>query len=123
MKIIKNATIYKCDFCNRRYERKHFAIKHEIKCSSNPDNWRACQDYTFLEFESATIHTDNYYGEEKFIIDIFKCTKKNVFIYPPKVEHKKNYFLQEGINNSDIENIPMPKKCELYENELFNIGK
>jgi len=34
--------IYKCDHCNKLYQRKHACIKHEIACHKNPENHRVC---------------------------------------------------------------------------------
>jgi len=111
MKIIET-TIYKCEFCNKIYQLKPWAIKHELGCSKNPDNNRPCFHCDYFEkipFELGEDHPEC--GEYMVRLNLLHCSKRNVFLYPPQVEFKKNaYDLEDECNE------PMPKSCE-YKND------
>jgi len=40
--------IYKCDYCNKLYQIKSYAIKHEKICQKNPINYRPCLSCEYL---------------------------------------------------------------------------
>lgn len=107
--------VYKCDHCNKMYQRKHAAIAHEPKCEKNPDNIRACRDCVFLEMIKADLYEDAYNGEIHRKVDALFCTKKDHYIYPPKAEHKGKAY-----EFGDKENNPMPKECEEWK-DVFAI--
>lgn len=103
--------VYKCDFCKKLYQIKPACIKHESGCSKNPDNQRPCFMCPNLINKDAAIYIDQYDGSQhERNIRLLFCEAKKVFIYPPKVEVKKNMY------ELDEENEPMPKMCEIYNN-------
>ena len=108
--IIETKEIYKCEFCNKLYQRKDFCIKHEEICRLNPDNFRACHSCRFLVKTNDSIYIENEYCCNEINISILHCNKRHVHIHPPKVE-KRN----KKIEFEEIENMPMPKICESFE--------
>jgi len=111
--------IYKCDHCNKLYQIKSFAIKHEERCSKNPENFRACFGCEHLGKKDAKVHTgyDDYFSCEpiyEFKTLLF-CSKKNTFLYPPISEHKGNVYSE--FDDDSQQNNPMPKECCFRENE------
>lgn len=99
-------TLYKCDHCGKRYLREACAKVHEVRCHLNPDNKRACFDCVYLSCKYEYSEDD---GEETKTRGFF-CSKKDCFVYPPKVEYKDNkkVFL-------DYDNIPMLKECDEWK--------
>lgn len=118
MKTRNNITVYQCDFCSKKLFRKQAMEKHEIKCSSNPANIRACFDCEFCEKVSIMYEPESYSMNSESIFKAsfsFKCNKKEVFMYPPKVEHGSgipSYVLHKG---EEILQEPMPLKCEFQK--------
>lgn len=107
----KETTIYKCDFCDKWYQRKHNCEKHEERCSRNPANRRDClQGCAHLTKRDTTIFHDTYNGETEEVLPLLYCKVKKCHVYPPITEHKGN-----AIELGDIDNIPMPKKCNQFE--------
>lgn len=104
--------VYKCDHCNKMYQIKSYALKHEKSCSKNPENERACLNCPFLEMKETTIYHDTGHGEREEKINLFHCEKIGSFLYPPKVEHKNN-----AIELEDDTNKPMLKTCEIKNKE------
>lgn len=115
--------IYDCEFCNKYYKRKHFAEKHEKSCNLNPDNWRACHSCSHLTKKDTEIYSgvDDYYTCEPEDIkrSFLFCKEKNIFLYPPKSEHKDNHN-HVNIDGGSFENYPMPKACEL---SMFDLNE
>jgi len=107
--------VYKCEFCKKTYLSKHFAIQHETRCNSNPNNQRACFGCKHLSAVDYTLYIDHPLGgdiERK--VNVLYCSKKDMYLYPPKVEYKRNAFdLGEDANE------PMPKECNLFENPTY----
>lgn len=107
-------TIYKCEFCNKLYQRKDFAIKHEKMCKDNPENKRACLDGCIhLHKKVTTIYYDSPIGETSRKVSLFYCKAKQLFLYPPEVEVKGNDF---ELGSQD--NQPMPKQCDSFNNPM-----
>lgn len=110
---MKELKAYKCDYCGKLYQRKYHCERHEIVCNKNPDNFRACFGCRFCEFKMEKIYFDNPLGgetveERKMLF----CSKKDIFVYPPRVEFNSYGFGYELGNHL---NEPMPKLCELRE--------
>ena len=106
--------IHKCEYCRKIYQVKRFAEWHEVVCKKNPDNKRACFGCEFLEKKEKTLYEDHPLGGEyEYKRDLLFCKKKEIYLYPPVVEHKGNWF-ELGINND-----PMPKECSDFKNELL----
>ena len=100
-------TIYKCDFCPKYYRRKHFTEKHEKSCKNNPDNYRACHSCKNLTMESVEMVEELPYDYYEYKVNALLCKKKECYVYPPKVEHKGNYY-----KDLELLNMPMPKVCK-----------
>jgi hypothetical protein len=99
-------TIYKCDFCNKLYQRKNSAEYHERICNKNPSNQRPCYGCSYLEKKEASITIGYSYDGDEILkkVQIFHCKFRNVFLHTPKNEIKGNVF--------DVdENYPMPITC------------
>lgn len=106
--------IYKCEFCNKLYQIKRFAEQHEAGCWKNPDNKRACLNCINLTKKQAEITCGYHYDGSEIDrkLDLLYCNAKKVFLHTPKSEAKKNAF-----DLGDYENLPMPKECELFNNQ------
>ena len=117
---MKEIKALKCDFCSKLYQLERFAIAHEIKCKKNPANKRVCFECEFCEKEDTTHFWESNgeygYREHHDKISILKCSKLNIFVYPPKVEHSESgNYLTENIGDGEIENVPMKKECEFFK--------
>ncbi len=111
---IETKEIYKCEYCNKLYQIKRFAERHEIDCKRNPDNYRKCLDWcSHLKKKSTMDYYDQYDGEHEQSISLLYCKKKNIFLYPPKVEHAKKWF-----ELGDELNEPMPTECNDYDSNV-----
>lgn len=109
MKTLSNVTRYRCDHCGKEYKKGHFCEKHEVACSSNPENAIACSFCQFLVEQKKLIvegsHSDRYANS-------FFCSKKSIGLYPPKVVHKGLLFNHpENFEDEEL----MPKSCELFD--------
>lgn len=103
--------VYRCEHCNKFYQRKHACKIHEGHCNKNPENYRACLNHCeHLHKKEVRHYYDTYCGESWENVTLLHCKKKDIFVYPPKVEVKKNWF-----DLGDKFNEPMPKKCDLYK--------
>jgi len=116
---IETKEIYKCDFCNKLYQRKWLCEKHEASCKKRPDYLRPCHDCKILKKVDEIVPSGypGYSGcEGERTVSILFCSKKNCYIYPPSVAAKGNKF-----ETGNKDNIEMPKECELYEKSNFTI--
>lgn len=128
MKVKNNVTVYQCDFCNKKLFRKNAMVNHEIKCSKNPKNIRACFDCVHCEVVNILFESDvqTYNDDDDTLIEskTFKCNKKNIFMFPPKLEYRENgvpsYVEYKG---DEIMQEKMPLICEVKDSqtELFKI--
>lgn len=102
-------TIYYCDHCNKRYiAQKKRMTRHELMCSANPENKRACYECVFLEEIPTWYYVKNVNGElEAKKAKGFYCKKKEVELYPPILDHK-------GVEVEEHKQ-PMPKQCEDFK--------
>ena len=111
-------TIYRCDHCSKIYQIKHYAEKHEKSCTKNPDNRRPCFGCDNLKMKKTTLHSDSYAGAYDYEVEILFCQKVNSFLYPPKVEHKKNWYETDPVSNK-----PMPRECEFHTYEELDFDE
>ena len=108
---IETREIYKCDHCNKLYQRKHAAINHEKACPKNPKNFRKCLDWCkHLRKKDATIEIDYLDSSCARTYSLFYCNAKKHFLYTPQNEYKGNFLELEGNDN-----LPMPKDCQEYK--------
>ncbi len=82
---MKKITAYKCSHCAKMYQREKMCERHEKRCNKNPENWRACSGCKFLDKISTFDSSDR-------IRSVFYCSKKDIYLHPPKSEHKGNAF-------------------------------
>jgi hypothetical protein len=116
MKTKENVTVYSCDFCVKKLFRKHAMIKHEKFCESNPINKNACSDCRFLKEDRVEVGTN---GDQEVYRKGFLCAKKNINIYPIKVE---KLGLPERYPDTFEDQEPMPKDCDFHENYFQGSG-
>ena len=103
---------YKCEHCSKLYQRKHFAIKHELSCKKNPLNFRKCFNCEHCAFIEDSIFEDTWRGtEDETKVKTFFCNAKDHYLHPPKAEHKGNVY-----EFGDKSNEPMPMECDKFKN-------
>lgn len=112
MKVIETE-VYKCDYCGKNLIRKHAMIKHEKFCDRNPLNIKACFGCVFLTKEEVLIEEHDHYDRKS---NGFRCTKKDVLLYPTKVERKG---LLDKYPETFEDQEPMPSQCDLHEYPKF----
>ena len=99
--------------------RKHAMERHEKFCESNPENEKACSGCIFLKEE--TIEHDvmyHYDGSESIRNSkAFKCSKKDILVYPTKAERLG---LPEKYPETFEDQIPMPKECNDFDDGFGN---
>lgn len=123
MKVIENVTLYKCDHCGKKLQRKHAMEAHEKKCSSNPENDRMCSSCIFLEKVNISYepHVQSYEGTLNSSI-CFKCTKKDIFMFPVSFEYSNKgvppYVEYQG---EEIIQQPMLKECDIYSHWILDV--
>jgi hypothetical protein len=111
--ITETREIYKCGFCRKLYQIKKWAEIHEKGCTKNPKNWRKCFGCVHLHKTEADYTCDTYFGEETVSVSVLHCKAKDVYIHPPKVEAKKNWF-----DFGDKANESMPMECDLFDDGM-----
>lgn len=107
--------IYRCEYCNKLYLRKHACNNHETACKRNPAYLRPCHSCKVLKKVQAEIwagYGDPWGNEVERTVQVLFCEKKDCFIYPPSVAAKGNAF-----DMGNKENIEMPEECDLYVRE------
>ncbi len=109
----KQRTAHECDHCGVLYKTPNGAVKHEKRCTKNPDNIRPCMDCIFSNKKETTVYFDDYYGYTGIKVSLIHCDKKDHFIYPPMTEHKGNAISCDDIEGG-VANDPMPKECDLH---------
>lgn len=111
--ITETREIYKCGHCRKLYQIKSACIKHEIQCSNNPENDRACFGCVFLEKKEVLHYSDDPMCEG-WKVNVLHCSKIDSYLYPPKVEIKGNMYNEFNLAGN-IENNPMRKDCDDYK--------
>lgn len=114
MKVIDNITVYKCDHCSKKLFRKHAMQIHEKKCTKNPKNIRACFNCTFCKRIKIKYEPES--GGLLQESTSFKCTTKNIFMFPPKLEHPVER-LPSYVEYRDKEILQdkMPLTCDMHK--------
>jgi hypothetical protein len=113
---IETREIYKCEFCNKLYQRKHSAEYHEKVCVKNPANDRPCYGCNKLTKKAAEVDGGNdRYGEQEYrTVDLFYCNAKKMFLHTPKNAIKGNVF-----DLGDDLNEPMPIECSSLDTSFI----
>ena len=109
----KTVTLYSCDFCRKKLQRKPAMERHEEFCYMNPVNTPKCSNCEFLKQVEKTIYFDAFdSGEHSRKVKSFQCTKLNKELYPLSV-------VRRGIVDDYPETFEgaelMPTKCESFE--------
>jgi hypothetical protein len=115
--ITETKEVYKCEHCRKLYQIKSACISHEPKCKKNPDNFKICHGCEFLEKKEVEVNFQDHNGYDHFRKKkLLHCNKLNKYVFPLSIENSGyGGYLQEDIGDGDIENEPMPKKCESFE--------
>jgi len=111
---MKEISGYLCGFCGKFYIRKHNCEHHETRCKRNPENFRACFGCTHCQKIYQSVSFDTPFGQQEEKRGVLYCKAKGLFVYPPKVE--RNLF-GRGYELG-LENIPMPKTCDIRKDIL-----
>jgi len=117
MKAILFKTMYCCDHCQKLYQSKSNATRHENRCRKNPLNIRACHDCEHLAMVKTEYYFDSYCGEHESIVNVLFCKALDTYIYPPKVEWSTKGPYEFG----DKENKPMPMECDSQKTYLSDL--
>lgn len=105
--------IYKCDYCNKLYQRKSAAITHEERCTWNLENDRPCFHCKHLTKKKKSIYEDRWgQGEQEVVLDLLYCDKKEIFLHTPKSDSKGTTY-----DLGDDSNDPMSKECDIFNKE------
>ncbi len=96
MNILTNQTVFQCEHCNKRYQRRHSCESHEAFCGKNPANQHACFSCIFL------IKTQT--KPDKRTFTHFTCEKLAMGMYSYKAI-KRNV---PGLERLSL----MPKNCK-----------
>ena len=116
MKEIKNVTLYKCDHCGKKLQRKHAMVNHEAKCRSNPNNIKACFDCEYIDRVAIEYYSDFEWDDGPCQSTAFMCTKKGVFMYPPKLEHSARGIPDiTTYKGNEITQESMPIECDYFK--------
>lgn len=112
----KTKEVYYCEHCKKHGLVKYMMIYHEKICNKNPENNRACIYCYYLEKRSTVVLVEGYFEPYEKEVEVLYCTKKDIYLYPPRVEIKGNAFELDN-------NHPMPKECELadYHAKIFDL--
>lgn len=93
-------TLYKCDYCPKRYLSEAPAIKHEKYCRKNPANKHAC-------FSCDHLSVTREQNDDGFNEKIFHCQKYNKQMHTVTAERIGHSCL--GYTER------MPAECEGYQ--------
>ena len=111
---------YKCEHCRKKiYQREGACKSHELACSKNPKNIRACHSCAAcLKIEvDLSFDGEGPYGyvEGTRKVGVLYCKAKDVFLIPPLAEHRGNAYEQADLANGDRENEYMPMECNKHD--------
>lgn len=105
-------TIYKCEHCNKIYQKKFYCEAHVSRCRKNPDNDRPCFHCTHLEMKTVEYGWYNLNeGKAVETRDALFCNRLKHCVYPPYVTNPYDEGLLEDVNE------PMPRECEYKKKE------
>lgn len=112
MKIKENVTLYCCEYCGKEYKRQKSCAVHEERCNNNPKNSRPCALCGYFSMKKTKVLRHDAYDQqdEYYPVELFHCSKKESFLYPPSVGYKGNAFSQDDILG-EVPNIEMPADC------------
>lgn len=117
MKVLENKTLYKCDFCNKKYQVKRFAEHHEKHCGRNPPNQHKCfQECKFLEKQKEKYDSgDDYYNEPIM-------REKTIFICKHSGNRMYSYIAErKGLVSHQEDAIRMPLECGDFKSSFEDL--
>ena len=101
--------IYTCDYCSKHYKHAGRCEYHELICTKNPENQRACYGCGHLTKIEVTIDAGQVYPDgscRERDVDVLFCKKLNVMIHTPQNAIRGNQF-----EHAEYENVEMRKEC------------
>ena len=125
MKVKENVTIYQCEFCYKKLFIEKAMLVHEVKCSQNPLNIRACFDCENMERVNIKYEpsVQTYENDNLMSSTTFKCNAKKIFMFPPKFEHsEKGVPEYVEYNGEEITQESMPLNCEQKKHHKYFIN-
>jgi hypothetical protein len=114
---IETREVYKCEYCNKMYQRKFLCERHEVACKERPDYMRPCHTCKNVQKKRETIlagYGDMHGREVERTVDVLFCSKLDCFIHPPSVAAKGNAF-----DMGDKDNIEMPRICDFHAEQDY----
>lgn len=118
MKTKENVTLYECDFCKKKMQRKHSMENHEIRCAKNPANVPKCYDCE--NCEKVPIRYERNGGDILEKGSAFVCNvQKDFFMFPPSIGFRGGPPYSE-YHGEEIEQNPMPMECDKFKSFIHN---
>lgn len=122
--ITETREIYKCEHCRKVYQIKRYCESHEPKCSKNPINipkCLGCKHLENIEIKFEPMYCGYQNNDELMSGNGFRCNKKEVFMYHPKLEHG-DYGVPDYVqfDNNEILQERMPTDCDEWKSENIN---
>lgn len=119
---------HECNFCKKLYRRQGDAVRHEPKCSTNPNNQHQCFKHCkhlHVYEESEVVHRlivhdgwDEHREDDGPNYKYFTCKfHKDMQLYSYKLEAKKAGFEHFKANWGEDGVMRMPTSCEHYEDK------
>lgn len=105
-------TVYTCDHCKKKLFIKSAMVKHEEFCDSSPLNKPKCADCKFCDVVDKEIFFDTFSGESSMIKKAFRCSAREIGIYPLKVVRTD---LINRYPETFEGEILMPIECDSYK--------
>lgn len=111
-------TIYMCEYCKKKYLRKHHAKYHEDACTKNPLNHHRCYSCEhFVSDKRLRCYADNM-GDYSSINGVYRekesfyCNVNEMALITRgrEIRGQKFYF-------DECETMTMPKECDKYKTD------
>lgn len=113
---LTNQTIYKCEFCKKKFAKKGNAEKHEKYCGKNPKNAHQCLQgckHLIIGTEPYKRSWTDFWGRkrsEQRTRKSFRC---------PYHKNKRLFsYVAEKLGFSDQLDKRMPLKCKHFKNKF-----
>lgn len=114
MRVIKVDEVYRCSFCGKLYQLKHYCKKHEAACWKNPENHTCCFDCSHYEAPHWEHDEGDVYGDGPEFVSHY-CSKDEVeMLSKPQIAKKSQACYR------DVEMIEMPQKCDDFNLKYDN---
>lgn len=110
---LTNQTIYKCEFCKKKFAKKANAEKHEPYCGKNPKNAHQCLHgckHLIVGTETYRHSRINFWGRK-----ISEVRTRKSFSCPYHKKKRLYSYVAEKLGFSDQLDKRMPLKCKHFE--------